>query len=104
MVRAAQAGLMPKAFWEVTPRELSCYLHGRAEAHRDEWRRALWQAWHGEAFQRTKRLPELKQIMAKLDHARGELTVEELYKKIQFAQQALTFMAETKAPRGIRHG
>jgi len=97
MAQAATSGLTPAQFWVLTPRELVNYWEGQTEAERIQWKRALWHAWHTEAFQRTKHLPSLARLMGRIDGGRREeASVEELHQKILVAHEVMTVVAQQK--------
>jgi len=101
MAQAAQAGLTPETFWRLTPRELANYWEGRAYAEKMRWKRALWHAWHAEALQRTKHLPNLQQIMSRMGgNVRKEYSVEELHQKILVAHNVLTLVTQQQKKTG----
>lgn len=70
MVEAAAAGLPPHLFWDYTFRELHALLGGAALRARREHKLTLWGQWQGQNLRRAKRLPDLKQLLRKLDPAR----------------------------------
>ncbi len=70
MVEAAAAGLLPHLFWDYTMRELHALLGGAALRARREHKLVLWGHWQGQNLRRSKRLPDLRQLLRKLDPAR----------------------------------
>jgi hypothetical protein len=70
MAEAVAAGLPISDFWDLTYRELFALFKGRnleaARAHK----LALFNAWHAAAFTRQKRLPNLGDMLRKLDAPR----------------------------------
>lgn len=49
----------PGEFWVQTPRSFVAILDGRSRAAKQDYELAVAQAWHTEAFARTKRLKRL---------------------------------------------
>lgn len=66
---AIDAGVTHEAWWRQTPRETAECLRSHARRRREDRELALWAAWHHEGFARTKELPELAPILARV---RGE--------------------------------
>jgi hypothetical protein len=64
---AAEAGLKPGEFWQLTPYETRIWIDGQSKAERRRYRLALWSAWHVEAFRRRRRLPRLALYLRRLD-------------------------------------
>lgn len=55
--------MQPSDFWQQTPRTFLSVMKGRALAAKSEYELALYQAWHGEAFARAKKLESLKRYL-----------------------------------------
>ncbi len=55
--------MQPSDFWQQTPRTFLAVMKGRALAAKSEYELALYQAWHGEAFARAKKLESLKRYL-----------------------------------------
>lgn len=64
------AGIPPHILLDYTPRELYAVFAGRNLAQRRLHALAIFQAWHGEAFARTKRLAPLGDMLRKLEPPR----------------------------------
>lgn len=63
MTAWCEQGLPPSDFWQQTPRTFLAIMRGRALAAKSEYELALYQAWHGEAFARAKKLESLKHYL-----------------------------------------
>lgn len=63
---ACQIGIAPSEFWAMTPWQLGKAIAAHSEALQAEYANAISIAWHGAAFERSKKLPELSDIMQKL--------------------------------------
>ncbi len=59
MKQAAAVGVPPHRFWKYTLRELFAVFHGAAIADARNRQLAVFEAWHTEAYARTKKLPPL---------------------------------------------
>jgi hypothetical protein len=70
MVEAVAAGMPPHQFWDSTHREIYALLAGAALKARRDHKLTLWGHWQGQNLRRSKRLPDLKQLLRKLDPAR----------------------------------
>ena len=66
------------------------------------WQRALWSAWHTEAFHRMRRLPSLESLTARLARRPGkEQTVEQMYQQITVMQAMFEAIGQSKK---VGHG
>ena len=61
--QAHRCAIAPSEFWRLTPWLLNELLDAEGDAQRADYDRALFTAWHVEAFARTKRLPDLKKLL-----------------------------------------
>lgn len=85
MEAAARDGLSPEQFWRLTPREFGAFMRGRAAADRRDLAIQTNAAWHGAAFARSKRLPNLANLMRRITgEARREQTPEQGVKVAEF--------------------
>ena len=50
-------GFDPAAFWRLTPRLYVAHMKGAEARLEREHKGRAWLAWHGEALNRTKRMP-----------------------------------------------
>lgn len=57
------AGFSPDSFWQLTPREYATIMAGARERFDMEHRARAWLAWHIAALPRTKRFPDLEDLM-----------------------------------------
>lgn len=77
MAEAAAVGIPPLQFWDSTYRELYAAFQGDAIRRRRDRQEAISAAWHGAAFERSKRLPDIRAILRKMEPMR-EMTNHEL--------------------------
>ena len=85
MEAAAREGLSPDQFWTMTPREFGAFMRGRAASDRRTLAILMNAAWHGVGFSRTKRLPNLANLMRRvLGEKRREQTPEQGVKVAEF--------------------
>lgn len=70
MAEAAAAGVAPHLFWDYTYRELHALMRGSAIRARRQHQLAIFGAYQGERFARTKRLPDLKALLRKFEPVR----------------------------------
>ena len=87
-----RAGFAPSEFWACTPYATALHARAKRDAIDDGRWDLLWQAWHVEAFARTKRLPPLGQILAKPSERKP---------KTPAMIDAILFAAE---PKAAHHG
>lgn len=71
------AGIPISEFWDLTRRETYAALAGDAIRRRRDRQTAMWAAWHGAAFERSKRLPNIAALLAKMEPKR-EMSHREL--------------------------
>ncbi|TLN02801.1 phage tail assembly chaperone [bacterium] len=84
---AAQCGILPANFWDMTPAELIIYAEATNEKEKDRFKQIITGAWLSAAYARAKKIPELNEVMRKLD--RREMTDEELLEQIKALNAAL---------------
>lgn len=70
MAEAHAAGIVPFQFWHSTYREIYAAISGDTIRRRRERQTAMWAAWHGAAFERSKRMPNLTTLLAKMEPKR----------------------------------
>lgn len=70
MAEAGAAGIPPTEFWHLTYRELFNALKGEHLRRRRDRQQIVFGAWHGESFARHKRLPNLTDILRKMEPSR----------------------------------
>lgn len=58
-----ECGQDPSQFWGLTLREIGIILDGAVAGMERQRKMMLSQAWHIEAFARTKKLPKLKELL-----------------------------------------
>lgn len=69
MAEHAAIGVKPAEFWRLTPRESYALFSGAEKIRISARQLALWSAWHGALFERSKKLPELKPMLDKMNPA-----------------------------------
>lgn len=57
-------GLSPEDFWNLTPWLFHLCLESSREKFRQDHEHAVWLMWHGEALQRVKKMPPMKDLLA----------------------------------------
>lgn len=70
MAEMSAAGVHPHLFWDYTYREVHAVLAGAALRARREHKLNLWGHWQGANLSKARRLPDLKQLLRKLDPRR----------------------------------
>jgi len=70
MTEAAAAGIPPLHFWDCTYRELYNALAGEHVRRRRNRQEIMFGAWHGAAFERAKRIPDLNTLLRKMEPVR----------------------------------
>ena len=70
MAEAAAVGITPDRFWRLTYREIYAAIAGDSVRRRRERQTVMWGAWHGAAFERAKRMPNLKTLLQKMEPSR----------------------------------
>jgi hypothetical protein len=88
MRECAAAGVTPEAFWNLTHRETYAVIAGDAIRRRRDRQAIMWGAWHGAAFERSKRMPDLRAILRKMEPMR-EMTNREMRASIMGIAQAM---------------
>lgn len=83
----------------MTPWELERWCKGVAEAERQRYRLALWQAWHGDSLRRRKRLKGLGETLRKLDRRRRrKLTPDQIWAEMSAGFRGLGGVDQAQAP------
>ena len=77
MAEAHAAGLAVSEFWNSTYREVYAAIAGDAVRRRRDRQAIMFGAWHGAAFERSKRMPNLRAVLAKMEPPR-ELSAREM--------------------------
>jgi len=67
MIIAAEIGLKPSEFWELTPAELFAFSTGFKERERENYRRTIYGAYLTARLGRVKDFPELSDLLAPID-------------------------------------
>lgn len=57
-------GVSPEVFWTLTPYQFGLCMRGYEERERRQHDAAIWVGWHTAAFQKSKRLPPLKDYLS----------------------------------------
>lgn len=70
MAECSAAGVHPHVFWDYTYREIYAVLAGAGIRARRDHKLTLWGAWQSANLHKAKRLPDLKQLLRKLDPRR----------------------------------
>lgn len=60
---ARRCGIGFDEFWVATPWMVGVAVAAEGERIEEEYRTALNVAWHGAAFQRSKKMPDLRKVM-----------------------------------------
>lgn len=63
MKTAIKCGISLSEFWDITPYQLSIIAEAKKEQWIEEHNNRVWIMWHGEAIQRAKTFPKLKELM-----------------------------------------
>jgi hypothetical protein len=92
MAEAHAAGIPTPEFWNSTYREIFNAISGDAVRRRRDRQAIMWGAWHGAAFERSKRMPNLGTLLAKMEPKR-EMSSRELRASILGIAKAMN--AET---------
>lgn len=92
-----RAGLGPEDFWHATPDELGRYLEGVARARRDTLDYLTVCAWQMVAFDRTKRLPDLRRLMDRRAQREEAAEPGGLETKEQLQEKWRTFFARAQS-------
>ena len=67
-----------ESFWLQSPRSFVVVMKGRAKAAKSAFDLAIMQAWHGEAFARSKRLEKLSKYLGSKERVRPQTPAEML--------------------------
>ena len=67
MMHAADAGVPPAAFWDLTHRETTMVLRAHRRRLLREQRLAITSGYYAGAVQRSKRMPKLKDLLKGLE-------------------------------------
>jgi hypothetical protein len=86
MLEAHASGITPDRFWHSTYREVYAAIAGDALRRRRDRQAIMWGAWHGAAFERSKRMPNLGTLLAKLEPKREMSNREQRASIIAFAK------------------
>lgn len=70
MSECCAAGMTVEDFWKATFREIFNFLKGAGIRRRRDRQLAIYTAWHVEAFQRSKTLKPLANILRQMEPAR----------------------------------
>lgn len=71
MAECAAAGVPPHLFWDYTWREINAVMAGAAIRARRDHKLALLNAFQTANWTRAKRLPDLQQLLRRLDPVRA---------------------------------
>lgn len=67
MISAAEIGLKPSEFWDITPAELYAYSTGYSEHEKELYRRTIYGAYLTARLGRVKDFPELSDLLEPID-------------------------------------
>src|SRR3546814_8495349 len=59
----SEAGFDPDSFWRQTPRTLKAIMAGYSARVKWDHRERMSAAWHGAAFERSKKMPKLTEVL-----------------------------------------
>lgn len=60
-------GISPDVFWTLTPWQFGCCIEAYEKRFEQNHNHDVWVMWHGEALQRTKKLPRLVDMLKDSD-------------------------------------
>ena len=81
---ALASGIAEHRFWGLTPYQTRLAVEQRGADARAQYRLAMWTAWHAAAFERSKQLPKLEDILKRLDGAPAKrMTGEEMLRAVE---------------------
>src|SRR3546814_11841006 len=63
----SEAGFDPDSFWRQTPRTLKAIMAGYSARVKWDHRERMSAAWHGAAFERSKKMPKLDRKSTRLN-------------------------------------
>ena len=86
MAEAHASGIAPDRFWHSTYREIYAAIAGDALRRRRDRHAIMWGAWHGAAFERSKRMPNLGSLLAKMEPKREMSNREQRASIMAFAR------------------
>lgn len=78
-------GLAPDAVMRLTVREMAAFAKGHKRRSDMDYRLALWSAWHGALFARSKKLPDLDKLLRKISgrSQRVTMSTEQMLAKVE---------------------
>jgi len=68
MISAAEIGLKPSEFWDITPAELYAFSTGYSQREKELYRRTIYGAYLTARLGRVKDFPELIDLLSPLEH------------------------------------
>lgn len=80
---ALQVGLKPNEYLDLTPRELQLMVEVHAENEKLKQADVITNAWLCAMWERSKKMPELKEVLKDLDDKPKKKTTELNYQKIE---------------------
>ena len=88
MISAAEIGLKPSEFWEITPAELYVFSAGFIEREKENYRRTIYGAYLIARLGRVKDFPELSSLLEPIDgdhqqELKREQSAEEMFEIIK---------------------
>jgi len=88
MKSAAEIGLKPNEFWEITPAELYAFSTGYSQREKELYRRTIYGAYLSARLSRVKDFPDLSDLLVPLerDHQQApkhEQSAEEMLEIIK---------------------
>lgn len=79
---AAQIGIRPNEFWEMTYAEFSIMVEANNEKQKYEMQKLVMQSWYTAVWQRTKTVPKLEDIIEDLNDSTEEATDDKIMRKM----------------------
>lgn len=85
MIEGAKLGLKPYEILDLTLRDFFLFARGRYMAELEVYKRAVFEAWHSAAFNRSKKIPDLQQLLNRYRVKKSivPLTPKQLLKKAE---------------------
>lgn len=80
LLLAAQIGIRPNEFWDMTYVELSIMVEANNEIQKREQQKLISQAWYTAVWQRTKTVPNLKDILEDMETPSDEKIFKKMNK------------------------
>lgn len=77
MKSAAEIGLKPSEFWELTPAELFAFSAGYSQREKEFYRRTIYGAYLTARLGRVKDFPELSDLLAPIDSDHQQMPTHE---------------------------